>query len=177
MTTVEFRGETYRIAEKIGLAPLIRFAKLAQTSADTMDVGSLAVMYDVLEQCFTELPYCAACESVDTAALAAKDDADRCCENRRVVQREFDRFLDVATAARWDDEEIMEVVGKVMEALSERPTGRQSAVSGGPPSMPVSYEDVSSLRAQRRLEDSGRADLAVAVLNRREYAKTTPRAG
>lgn len=175
MTTVEFHGETYRIADRIGLAPLMRFAKLAAASAD-LDVAALAVMYDVLEQCFSETPYCAACGSQDSAALATDDEHGKCCASRRVVEHEFDRFMDVATAARWDDEEIMAVVGAVMEALSKRPTGRPTAVSGGPSSTPPSFEDASSLRAQRRLEESGRADLAVAVLNNRQYAQMTPRA-
>lgn len=174
MRTAEFKGETYRIAEKIGLAPLMRFAKLAAASAD-LDAGALAVMYDVLEQCFSDVPYCAACGSQDTAALATDADG-KCCQDRRVIEREFDRFLDIATAARWDDEEIMGVVGAVMEALSNRPTGRPTAASGGPSSTPPSFEDASSLRAQRRLEESGRPDLAVAVLRHRQYATTTPRA-
>ena len=175
MTTVEFQGETYRIAEKIGLAPLMRFAKLAAASAD-LDAGALAVMYDVLEQCFSDVPYCAACGSTDTVALATDDADGKCCDERQVVEREFDRFLDVATVARWDDEEIMGMVGAVMEALSQRPTGRPTAASGGPSSTPPSSGDASSLRAQRRLEESGRPDLAVAVLRHRQSATTTPRA-
>lgn len=176
MTTVEFKGETYRIAEKVGLAPLIRFGKLAKVGADSADVGALAVMYDVLEQCFDTVPYCAACGSQDTAALATADADTKCCDERRVVQNEFDRFMDVATAARWDHEEILDVVGAVMEELSKRPTGRSSVSESGPPTARPNYEDDLSLRAQRRLEEAGRADLAVAVLDRREYAKTTPRA-
>jgi hypothetical protein len=135
--TVEMRGQTYRIAEKVGLAPLMRFAKVAKQGTDANDMDGLAAMYDLLEQCFA-----------DTA--------------------EFDRFLDVATVGRWDADEILEVVGKVMEVLAERPTGRSSDSSAGPSSTPLSSAAVSSLRAQRRLEQAGRADLAVAVLERRE---------
>lgn len=165
--TVEFQGETYRIADKIGLAPLIRFGKLAKSGADSGDMGSLAVMYDVLDQCFART--CAACGSWDQSLLDHPDKAEGCCPARDVVTAEFDRFMDVATAARWDDEEILAVVGKVMEALTARPTSRPSASSAGPPSTPPNFEDASSLRVMRRLEDSGRADLAVAVLNRMEW--------
>jgi hypothetical protein len=168
MTQIEFRGETYRVAEKIGLAPLIRFGKLAKSGADSGDMGSLAVMYDVLDQCFASK--CDACGSWDQAALLTRDEAKACCDKRSPATVEFDRFMDAATAGRWDDEEILEVVGKVMEALADRPTGRPSVSSDGPSTASTNFEDASSLRAQRRLEAVGRADLAVAVLNVRERA-------
>jgi hypothetical protein len=174
MTTVEFRGETYRIADKIGLAPLMRFGKLARSGADSADMAALAVMYDVIDQCFAST--CDACGSWDQEALFTRDETKACCEKRTPATVEFDRFMDTATEQRWDHEEILEVVGKVMEALSERPTGRRPASSDEPSTEKPSFEDASSLRAQRRLEESGRADLAVAVLNLREY-RQTQRAG
>lgn len=175
MTTIEFRGQTYRVAEKIGLAPLIRFGKLAKSGADSGDMGSLAVMYDVLDQCFAS--QCDSCGSWDQVALLTRDEAAACCADRKPATVEFDRFMDAATVGRWDDEEILEVVGKVMEALADRPTGRPSASSAGPPTANTSFEDVSSLRAQRRLEAAGRADLAVAVLQRREHLQRIRSAG
>jgi hypothetical protein len=170
MATVEFRGEEYRVAEKVGLAPLMRFAKLAKSGGDSADMGALAVMYDLLDQCFAR--ECSACGETDERKLIAKDPAGACCEKREIVTAEFDRFMDRATEEHLDHEEILEVVGKVFEVLSNRPTGRPSASPPGPPTTPENYEDVSSLRAQRRLEEAGRADLAVAVLNRREHLQT-----
>ena len=49
--TVEFFGEHFRIAERIGLMPLMRFAKVAKSGVDTNELEGLAVMYDLLEQC------------------------------------------------------------------------------------------------------------------------------
>lgn len=170
MTTVEFKGETYRIAEKVGLAPLIRFGKLAKMGDDSADMTSLAIMYDLLDQCFAST--CSACGSWDQAALLTRDAAAACCEKREPVTVEFDRFMDTATAQRWDHEEILEVVGKVLEALADRPPSRPSASSPEPSTQSMSFEDASSLRAQRRLESAGRADLAVAVLNAREARAT-----
>lgn len=166
MRTVEYRGETYRVAEKIGLAPLIRFAKLAKSGADSGDMGSLAVMYDVLDQCFASK--CEACGSWDQEALLTRDLDKACCEKRAPSTVEFDRFMDNATVGRWDHEEILEVVGKVMEVLSDHSPTQRSDSSPEPSSVSASFEDASSLRAQRRLEAVGRADLAVAVLNARE---------
>lgn len=170
MTTVEFRGETYRIADKIGLAPLMRFGKLARSGADSGDMAALAVMYDVIDQCFAST--CDACGSWDQQALFTRDKDEACCPERSPSTAEFDRFMDTATTERWDHEEILEVVGKVMEALSERPTGRRPVSSDEPSTAKPSSEDASSLRAQRRLEVAGRADLAVAIADRREWLQT-----
>lgn len=51
MGTVSFFGEDYEIAEKIGLMPLMRFAKVARGGVDSGDIEALAVMLDLLEQC------------------------------------------------------------------------------------------------------------------------------
>jgi hypothetical protein len=52
--TVEFHGETYRIADKIGLMPLMRFAKTAQEGVDSNDMDGLVAMYDLMEQCLID---------------------------------------------------------------------------------------------------------------------------
>ncbi len=52
MASISFAGETFTISERIGLMPLMRFAKVAQGGADTNDLAGLAAMYDLLEQCF-----------------------------------------------------------------------------------------------------------------------------
>lgn len=51
MTDVAFHGETFTIADRIGLMPLMRFAKVAQGGVDSNDLAGLAAMYDLLEQC------------------------------------------------------------------------------------------------------------------------------
>ena len=47
---VEFAGESFAIADRIGLMPLMRFAKVAQSGIDTNEMGALAAMLDLLEQ-------------------------------------------------------------------------------------------------------------------------------
>lgn len=49
--SVEFGGETFAVAERIGHMALMRFAKAAQSGADTADMSGLSAMYDLLEQC------------------------------------------------------------------------------------------------------------------------------
>lgn len=51
MSEISFGGEQFTLADKIGLMPLMRFAKTAQGGADSNDMAGLAAMYDLLEQC------------------------------------------------------------------------------------------------------------------------------
>ena len=48
--TVEYHGETLRLADSIALMALMRFAKIAQSGADSDDMDGLVAMYDLLEQ-------------------------------------------------------------------------------------------------------------------------------
>jgi hypothetical protein len=48
---VEFAGERFATADKIGLMPLMRFAKVAKAGTDSGDMEGLAALYDLLQQC------------------------------------------------------------------------------------------------------------------------------
>ena len=48
---VEFFGESFTVADRIGLMPLMRFAKVAQSGVGADDMAGLAAMYDLLQQC------------------------------------------------------------------------------------------------------------------------------
>lgn len=52
MSEVEAFGDRFRVAERVGLMPLMRFAHLADAGVDSEDMSALAAMYDLLEQCF-----------------------------------------------------------------------------------------------------------------------------
>lgn len=51
--TVDLFGETFELADKIGLMPLMRFAHLAKGGADSNDMDALDAMYTLIRQCFT----------------------------------------------------------------------------------------------------------------------------
>ena len=138
--TFVWRDQTYRVADRMGLAPLMRFAKVAKQGTDANDMDGLAAMYDLLEQCF-----------VDTA--------------------EFDRWMDAATAARADQDEILEVVKMATEAVMARPTERPSPSPAGPSTTSTSTAAAPSRspeQVQRDLERSGRPDLALIVAQAQE---------
>lgn len=53
MAEVVLKGASFEVTTGgIGLMPLMRFAKVAQSGADTNELAGLAAMYDLLEQCF-----------------------------------------------------------------------------------------------------------------------------
>ncbi|MCX5066665.1 hypothetical protein OOJ91_12325 [Micromonospora lupini] len=48
---VTMLGEEYRIADKVGLMPLMRFAMTAKAGADADDMEGLAAMYTLIRDC------------------------------------------------------------------------------------------------------------------------------
>lgn len=48
---VEFMGQTFKMADKIGLMPLIRFAATAKQGAGSDDMEGLAAMYTMIRDC------------------------------------------------------------------------------------------------------------------------------
>jgi len=51
---VTFMGDEFAVATKIGLMPLMRFAKIAKAGVDSSDEDGLAAMYDLLQQCIAD---------------------------------------------------------------------------------------------------------------------------
>lgn len=49
--TVDCLGAKYRIADRVGLMPLMRFAAAAKRGLDTGDMEAMAAIYDMLADC------------------------------------------------------------------------------------------------------------------------------
>lgn len=80
---------------------------------------------------------------------------------------DFERFWALGKQHRQSVEERSTTAFKLIEAAVQTPTAPSLGLSDGRPKTDVNLTDDSSLRAQQRLENKGRADLAVAVLQRR----------
>jgi hypothetical protein len=52
--TLLFAGETFTVADRIGLMPLMRFAVLAKGGVDIDDMEGLVAVYDLLRQCIAD---------------------------------------------------------------------------------------------------------------------------
>lgn len=144
---VDFFGEQFQVPDRINQRLVIRFGRLAAEGADTAD------------------------EDPKKAAEAAIL-LDRMVE-QMVRPEDKDRFEDACDRERVSDEELMRFIAQVMAAVSGRPTSLPSGSSDGQRTTPPSSEAASSsLRVVRRLEESGRPDLALMVEMAQEARST-----
>lgn len=142
MSTIEFCGEQLRLADKVGMMPVMRLARVQQRVAhlaepSDADVAEVMVaMLDVVEQCLAD--------------------------------EEHARFEHLATVHRVGTTEIEEFLGRVMMAVADRPTSRSSDSSGGPRTIEPTSTAGSSSPVIDRLNAQGRPDLALVVRRREE---------
>jgi hypothetical protein len=148
---LDWQGERFKLADKIGLMPVIIFGKLASQGMDTTDLGAVAVMYDLLEQC------------LDTAQVPIRDSED----SSKIVgyRTEWTRFQDHATRVRADAEDLLDFVKQALERMGKDRTGPSSASSSGPASPSTLPNSQDSLRRRVAEDLKGRPDLQLAVLN------------
>lgn len=120
--TVEFLDRQFRVAEKIGLMPLLKFS--AYADVNTNDPRALGAMYAMLRDCIHPgSPGCGECED-------CKGGSEQACA-------EFDRgdwaaFEDHAMATRAGADELFDVITRVMEVIAGRPTRPSGSSSPGP---------------------------------------------
>lgn len=118
--TIEFMGERFRVADKVGLMPMLKFAAAADMS--TNDPRALSAIYSMLKDsihsgtpaCGT----CATCKAGNETDCASYDEGD---------WGDFERH---AIETKADADELLEVVTKVMEVISGRPTQQPGGSSG-----------------------------------------------
>lgn len=159
---VAFMGAEFAVASKIGLMPLMKFAKISKSGIDSSDIEAMAAMYDMLQQCIADDPVFVLQGRVTTREACLElstEDAEQV-----VVFGGWGAFEDHANKTRAGDDDLLQVVRDVMEILTERPTSRPSDSSAGPQqTAPTSAENSSSLEVVRRLKSQGRPDLAMVV--------------
>lgn len=121
--SVEFMGKRFRIAEKIGAMPLLKFSTYADM--DIQDPRALSAMYTLLRDViYAGEPACGKCD-----VCAAGNERD-CAE---VTHGDWAAFEEHAMTTKADADELMDVVTKVMELISGRPTQPPATSSSGPP--------------------------------------------
>jgi hypothetical protein len=85
-----------------------------------------------------------------------------------VHEGDFEQFWKIARRERQTVTDLMEIVYAVVEAVAERPTEQPSDSSAGLQSAGPSSTADSSSQVIRRLEQSGRPDLALMVTQAQE---------
>jgi hypothetical protein len=151
--TVEFMGEKFRIADKIGAMPLLKFSMYADMSVQ--DPKALAAMYAMLRDCIypgrpgcgtcgkCAPPRCGQCRACEIAAglddETPEDDKPACRVNTpdEKACKDYDpgdwqRFEEHAMATKAEADDLFDVITATMEVLAGRPTKQSSGSSRGP---------------------------------------------
>lgn len=119
---ITFLGKDFRIAERVGLMPLLKFASSADV--DTTDPRALSAMYALLRDCIYEgrppCGECAECEADNDGACKSYDRGD------------WGAFEEHAMITKADADDLLDVVTKVLELVSGRPQQPRSGSSAGP---------------------------------------------
>jgi hypothetical protein len=118
---VELIGRQFRIAEKIGLMPLLKFASASDMS--TEDPRALSAVYSMLRDCIYEgrpgCGNCADCKASRETSCKSYDKGD------------WGEFEQHAIDTKADAEELLAVVSQVLEVVSGRPTEPPRGSSAG----------------------------------------------
>jgi len=125
VNSVEFQGRRYRIAAKVGLMPLMKFAAAADSQLDTSDMAALSAIYHMLQDCIQgEVPPCGDCP--DCKNIAAGDLTAVC---PFADKGDWHKFEAHAIASKAEAEELLPVVQQTVEILTSRPTLPRSGSS------------------------------------------------
>jgi hypothetical protein len=143
-SVITFEGESFIVADRLGLMPLLRFAHLAKKGVDSDDMDGLVAIYDLLY------------------SVIADTEPD---ENG---QTEWTRFQDLATEKRATGDDLMGVVSEAIELITSNPSARPSVSSDGPPTTSHGSSDDTSSRVIRRLVKEGRPSIALMVQRTQE---------
>lgn len=128
--TIEFMGEKFRIADKIGLMPLLKFA--SASDLDVNDPRALAAMYAMLRDCIHPgSPACGECDACKESARLGAPAGSPVAGCKFYDRGDWHAFEEHAMQTRAEAEDLFEVITKVMEALSGRPTEQPASSSNG----------------------------------------------
>lgn len=138
--TIEFLGKRFRLAERVGLMPMLAFAAASKKGLDSDTMEGLAAMYalirDVLDQTRPQ--------EHDADGKPVFDDDG---SPRWGGPSEFMRFEAHCYDEQADGEELMKFISDAMSIVSARPRKRREISSGGSPRTSEKSKAVSSSRA------------------------------
>lgn len=140
---IEFMGQRFRLAESVGLMPLMRFAMTAKKGVQSDDLEGLAAMYAMIKDCIdTTRPQKPVLDEhgqpvIKDGQPVTEDDGPS----------EWDRFEQHACDTKADADDIFKVVTEAIQRLSARPTRRPAVSSAGPQTTSATSRAISSSRA------------------------------
>jgi hypothetical protein len=122
--TVSLAGRDFRVAEKVGLMPLLKFSHAANLS--TSDERAYVAMYQILRDVIKAADHpcgnCEGCKTVEGREATARD-----C---MVADKgDWDSFEEWAVDCKADADELLDVVSEAIKVISARPTVSPSGSS------------------------------------------------
>jgi hypothetical protein len=146
---VTLAGQDFRVAEKVGLMPLLKFSHAANLRSD--DSRAYVAMYEILRDVIIEAEDpCGNCEGCKTAgALATARDCAFADEG------DWERFQDHAVACKAEADELFEVVEQAIKVIAARPTESPSSSPDG--SRSTSRKSTGGSSARRAAASKGSA--------------------
>ena len=161
--TIEFMGKRFRIADKIGLMPLLKFSAFSDVAVQ--DPRALGALYAMLRDCihagnpgcgecgFCAPERCGGCPNCRMVAAGEDGDGLPCTVNRADPSgcRDYDpgdwhAFEDHDRESKAEADDLMDVVTKTIEIVAGRPTAPPSPSSAGR----QSTRDASMARSSAR---------------------------
>lgn len=137
---VTLAGESFRVAEKVGLMPLLKFSHAANLRAD--DERAYAAMYEILRDVILEAEEpCGKCPDCKTAG---RDASARDCTF--ADEGDWVRFQQHAVDCKADADELLDVVAQAIKVIAARPTESPSSSSNGRQTTSRKSTEVKSVR-------------------------------
>lgn len=121
--TIEFFGEKFRLADRVGMMPLLAFGNAAKSGLDSDDFEGMAAMYRLIRSVIHRPP------------LIDEHGQRRVDENGKALrdESEWNRFQALAEDELAEGEDIMAFVNQAMEVMSARPRSRPGISSATSP--------------------------------------------
>lgn len=138
---VEFMGTRFRMTDRVGLMPLMKFAMTAKQGIKDDDLEGLAAMYALIRDCIDQ--------TVPTKPVLDEHGQPRYDDAGQPITEpdgpsEWDRFERHAIDSKAEAEDLFGVVTAVIQRLSARPTRRPGVSSAGPQTTSPSSKAISS---------------------------------
>lgn len=133
---IEFFGEKFRLADSIGMMPLLRFANASKNGLDSEDMEGMAAMYAMIR------------DVIHRPALFEADGTTRILDpltgKPAYDEHEWNRFVETATDSKAEGEDIMGFINQAMPVIAARPRKRPGDSSPSQPQISPTSKDGSS---------------------------------
>ena len=126
--TVELKGHRFRIADRVGLMPLLKFS--AYADMDVQDPRALGAMYAMLRDCIHPgTPGCGECGACLRSAELNPGGARSRVQD--IDPGDWRAFEDWAMESKAEADDLMDVITKAIELVAGRPTPQPGPSSPG----------------------------------------------